>query len=397
MSKIKKISVKNIKSIVEQEIDLNGCSAIVTAGNNKGKSTLLNALTDRIRSQKPEVVLREGESEGLTELELTTGEKFLWEIKGDKEKLTFFTKDGLKMPLKREISKRFFDEKFDIDKFLNETPKKQSEMLLKLLNVDLSDLAEKYQSAYDDRTYKRRSVQDNKARLVPIDTKLPEKEIDITEINTRYKNAINSNNKINSQKTRVAEIERLVLTHNEEIKKLKENIKSLCTQKVEIEKELKESKEIDTEKLEKEINESQETNESIRKNNEAKTIKEAQEKIEKEAEDADKLVKDILKQKQDRLAKTDLPDGIQITQDGLLVDGLPLDRKQLSLSKIYITALKLASLNLAEVKTLYFDASPLDKKSLLEIHAWSNKQDYQLLIEKPDFDGGDIEYQILKD
>ena len=408
MAKIKKIHVKNIKSIIEQKIDLNGCSAIITAGNNKGKSTLLTALTDRIRGQKPDIILREGEKEGSAEIELVSGERFLWELKGDKEKLTFFTQDGLKKPLKREISKRFFAEKFDIDKFLNETPKKQSEMLLRLLGVDLSDLAIKYDAAYEDRTYKNRNVLENKARIVPIDNKLAEKEIDITEINTKYKNALTSNNEIEAQKTRVTEIEKnvldykeeidqLVLSHNEKLIKINNKIDSLVIEKVKIDTSLKKSKKINTEELAESIKTSQKTNDDIRKNNDAKKITEKQKTLEKEAFEADKLVKSIIKEKQDRLSKTDLPDGIQITQEGLRVDGLPFDRKQLSLSKIYITALKLASLNLPEVKTLYFDASALDKNSLLEIQEWANSKDYQLLIEKPDFDGGEIQYQVIKE
>jgi hypothetical protein len=38
----------------------------------------------------------------------------------------------------------------------------------------------------------------------------------------------------------------------------------------------------------------------------------------------------------------------------------------------------------------------LDKNSLLEIEKWAVENDLQLLIERPDFDGGEIEYQILE-
>ena len=156
MSKIKSITVKNIKAITEQNINLDGCSAIITAGNNKGKTTLLNVLTDRLRSEKPKVILREGEENGLAEMELTTGEKFLWEVSETKDKLTFFTKDGIKTPLVREISKRYFQEKFDIDKFLSESPKNQALLLQKFLGLELTELDREYKEAYDYRTYKNR-------------------------------------------------------------------------------------------------------------------------------------------------------------------------------------------------------------------------------------------------
>ena len=47
MTKISKISVTNLKSIQHQEIEMNGASIIVTAGNGKGKSTLTKSFFDR--------------------------------------------------------------------------------------------------------------------------------------------------------------------------------------------------------------------------------------------------------------------------------------------------------------------------------------------------------------
>lgn len=90
-----------------------------------------------------------------------------------------------------------------------------------------------------------------------------------------------------------------------------------------------------------------------------------------------------------------MPDGFGFSDDGITYNGFPFNRDSLSSSGIYIGALKLAAKQLGEVKTLYFDASFLDKNSLQEIEKWANEQDLQLLIERPDFEGGEIEYQIV--
>lgn len=82
--------------------------------------------------------------------------------------------------------------------------------------------------------------------------------------------------------------------------------------------------------------------------------------------------------------------------EGITIDGLPLDRNQISTSKLYCAALRIASMNLGEVKTLYFDASFLDKNSLAEIEQWANENDLKLLIERPDFDGGEIKYELIE-
>lgn len=44
---------------------------------------------------------------------------------------------------------------------------------------------------------------------------------------------------------------------------------------------------------------------------------------------------------------------------------------------------------------MHFDASFLDKNSLREIEFWALNNDLQLLIERPDYDAGEIKYEIL--
>lgn len=90
-----------------------------------------------------------------------------------------------------------------------------------------------------------------------------------------------------------------------------------------------------------------------------------------------------------------MPEGFCFDDDGITYKGLPFNKESLSSSAIYIAALKLAALGLGEVKMLHFDASYLDKNSLAEIEDWAKENDLQLLIERPDFDGGEIEYQLI--
>jgi len=115
------------------------------------------------------------------------------------------------------------------------------------------------------------------------------------------------------------------------------------------------------------------------------------------ADEADQKVKAIEEERKALIQTANFPDGIEITSQGILVDGFPLDKNQISTSKLYCAALRIASINLGEVKTLYFDASFLDKFTLGEIQEWANKNDLQLLIERPDFDGGEIEVQLIEE
>ncbi len=124
-------------------------------------------------------------------------------------------------------------------------------------------------------------------------------------------------------------------------------------------------------------------------------MKEGQ-KAREEAEEADQKVKAIEQEKQEAIAEADFPEGFDIDENGLTYNGFPLSEKQISTSSKYIAALKLGAMVLGKVKTLHFDASSLDNNSLFEVQQWADGKDLQLLIERPDFDGGDIKYELIE-
>jgi hypothetical protein len=111
---------------------------------------------------------------------------------------------------------------------------------------------------------------------------------------------------------------------------------------------------------------------------------------------ADEKVKSIQSEKNKMIAGAKIPDEFKITDSGILYNGLPLTDSQISSSSKYIAALKLGAMVLGKLRTMHFDASFLDKNSLAEIQLWANENDLQLLIERPDYDGGEIKYQIIK-
>lgn len=132
MAKVKKITVSNLKAISALTADFNGCTAIITGGNNKGKSSFLRSLPERLRGNKNGLILKEGEKDGMAEFELTTGEKFAWNFDGKKEKLTYTSERNITQAVTKDISKTYFPDLFDVDKFLTDTPQKQSKKLQEL-------------------------------------------------------------------------------------------------------------------------------------------------------------------------------------------------------------------------------------------------------------------------
>lgn len=446
MSKIKRITVSNLKAIAETSANFNGCTAIVTAGNNKGKTTLLKGIFERIRGIKPEKILRIGESEGFAECELTTGEKFKWEFKTVKdalrEKLTYISQKDIKSSVTREIAQTFFPQIFDVDAFLSAQPATQRKMLQKLVGLDFTDVDNRYKESYDERESKNRrsleakikfdaAVMPENVAAVDIVQLLSDKDAIRTKLNWEYLD----NKKYNETLRTNYNDERYRVQENWYRRQEQENNKAKAIENAEVSLDklitlgytgsevrnwintLPRKQEIDIEvevskikqpvyikempddtplkEIEAKINEAGETNRKAQLYKDWDDLRTAMHNANKESGEADKKVKAIEKERMDMIRGANMPEGFSFSDDGILYQNLPFTRQQLSSSGIYIAALKLANMTLGEVKTLHFDASFLDKNSLNEIEAWANENDLQLLIERPDFEGGEIEYQII--
>lgn len=415
MSKVKRITVTNIKAIQSQVADFNGCTAIVSGGNNKGKSTLLRVLADRLRGIAPENIIRQGEKEGFYEMELTTGEKFRWNIDTKKEKLTFVSEKDIKSSLTKEIRSYYFPPVFDVDKFLTDEPGKQRKTLSKLSNVDLDEIDKKISAATEERTWARKKQDEEKIKwdaFDAIDPKLPKDNISYSSVVESIQTELNTvalhNEQIKGLVYKVDFKKTSLEVNKKEIEALKLKIKEYEDANMLLETDIdkgetylkRPEKQIKTESdilvIKNRLSESEEKLEVVNKNIQAIAQKEAWNKSVTNWELADKEVKRLIADKDEAIKTSGLPEGFGFNDEGITYNNLPFNKQSLSTSAVYIAALKLASVGLGEVKTLHFDASSLDRKSLNEVNVWAETQNLQLLIERPDFDGGEITYELIE-
>lgn len=407
MSKIKKITVSNLKAVAALTADFNGCTAIITGGNNKGKSSFLKSLPERLRGNKPDLVLKAGEKEGFAEWELTTGEKFVWSFDEKKEKLTFITERNIKTSLTKDISSHYFPPVFDVDAFLNSPPSKQKAVLQKLTGIDFTEIDALYKEAYENRAYANKKLAEEKARLQLVDPALPIAELPTEELEKEIAGIDTHNLRYTDIKNRLQEKKSQVADNDKEIAELTAKIESIRQKSVAINKEIsageawlcddKNKLKLNGEELKKQLADLKGKNKEIQQNQKNKDQQLVVDKCEANAKAADAEVKRIEAEKLDVIKNASMPDGFGFSDDGIIYNGFEFSKEQLSSSGIYIAALKLAALGLGEVKTLHFDASYLDKNSLAEIEKWAEENDLQLLIERPDFEGGEIEYQLLQE
>lgn len=444
MSKIKLLRAENFKAIENFEAEFKGCSAIITAGNDKGKTSFLRGLIDRIRFIRPDIIVRKGAEEGQQEMILDSGEKFIWEYdnKGF-DKLYYVTDKNVKKSVTKELGARFFPEGFDVDRFLNSSPKEQRKQLQAIAKIDFTEIDTRYQKAYDERTEKNaeaerfhvkltKMLEVPKVEFVDMETLKARKEAERNRLNGLYtKNKAENDAARSEWNNKCRAIDKECSDHND-AQKAKQDItekanrslrelaglgyggsevadwigrllKEIAPFKVAADLYPKEPAYIEErpsdaelQKIDSEILAATETNNRAQAYKDYIDFKANTDKAKIEAEEADGLVKAIDAERTEMISKADFPEGVSMDANGVTISGLPFIREQLSSSVIYKTALKLAAMNLGKVKTIYFDASYLDKQSLLDIEEWAHSKGLQLLIERPDFEGGEITYELIE-
>jgi len=409
MSKVKKITISNLKAVSNQTATFNGCSAILTAGNNKGKTTFLRGLFDRLRGNKNEDIIKHGEKEGFAEAELTTGEKIKWEFtnsKGFKEKLTYTSEKNIKQSVTKELMNFLTPPLFDVDEFLQAAPAKQKTILQKLTGIDFTEIDRVFEAAYEERTFANRKLAEEKAKFTGIDPDLPETESSVIELEKGLAGIDAHNMQYKNFQVRLREKKDQCNKNDGEIIRLRNLITDLENENIQLNIQInagdkwindeKNQPKNNAEILKQQIEDTRKKNEAIRLNNLAKEQRKELEKAETNAVLADADVKRIEAEKLDVIKNASMPEGFGFDDEGITYNGFAFNKQSLSSSGIYIAALKLAALQLGDIKTLHFDASFLDKNSLAEIEAWANENDLQLLIERPAFDGSEISYEIIQ-
>ncbi|MBD3198005.1 MAG: hypothetical protein GF317_23345 [Candidatus Lokiarchaeota archaeon] len=154
--KIVKINAENIKAISQFSAFFGGKSAHITGKNKRGKSTAIRVLIDKLQGLEPAKVTKIGEQNGRYEMHLTDGSRFEWKFgENGYEKIDYYPGGALK-PAKREvfrsICKQYFVNQFDIQKFLTTSePRKRLQMISELINIDLTDVNNRYKEVYAAR------------------------------------------------------------------------------------------------------------------------------------------------------------------------------------------------------------------------------------------------------
>lgn len=390
--KIQRIQIQNLKAVDEAQMDLGGCSAIVFGGNEKGKTTLLRSLIDRFRGEKPGMIVKDGETNGYYLMELTDGSQIKWDFTQKTEKFQFITKDGIKQTtgVIKAIRDQYFGSKFDIDKFLNSSPKEQTKELQKLAGIDFSQINEQYNKAYKERRDAKKDLDWLQKQDITKPEPLEKPDVDAArEFVRKEKRKRENKNTIKKWLDAILEFEESPLSECIDFNMAREVYKTA------------EDSEYSDEDLDKYLENTytQESNYQyyLEKVDQYDKWENEIGKTKKSLSQCEYKLEQIENKRKKMIQNANIPEGFEFMEEQIYYQGFPLSSNQISSSGKYIAALKLGRLVLGDLQAMHFDASNLDKHSLAQIQEWADRYDLQLLIERPEFDGGDIKYEIVQE
>jgi hypothetical protein len=400
--RIVKFVIENYKALKgKNEFNPDGASFMLIGKNGEGKTSAGRAIIDFLTKSVPSKPVTKGEDAGYVEYEFDNGQKLLAKFsENGTQKLELLSPEGLKINTPKELIQKLTGSgmAFDIDEFMGMAPKPRRELLEKIAGVDLSDLNAKEKEFEDLRRDANAEAKAAYARCKPFDAKLADlDEVDVSE-SIETLSAMNVANAayekvekgIEQRRSKIAELYAKIDEMNKEIQIYESEI-SKGNEWMEDAKKFTDT-EIENQEL------------LIKKADEIKEAKRLKKDVEdyntksEKAIEYDEKIKDIRNEKESRIKAASLPaEGLAFDGDDLLIDGIPFESSQIAASRKLIAAIQIAASMLGEIKYLHFDGAALDKASADKILDWAEKNDLQLCLERPLWEGGDgVRMEIIE-
>jgi len=389
--KILKAIIQNYKAIHRVEITPKGNITIISGANSEGKSSLIEALTTTIakKDKGKDALVRKGSDGAIIEIDL--GDRVIKRnIKGDKDELEVYTKEGYVVKRPRSILDELTDgRKFDVMTFITGSPKEQRNLLMELAGLSFDKLDGDKNVVYNDRTLVGRERDSLKGQLdgmkynadalvslVNTQELLEEIKV-INKHNSEIKSSLMS---LNAQKEKCDNIKLEISQVQERLLLLKGQYKDADTILSKMEWANKDLKEKETFDLETKLSGAEEANEKFRQNQKRAEV---EEKLYAKTDEFTKKTEELKKiedDKVDQLKHAIFPiKGLSLTDDGVLYNDLPLENESRS-NKLKV-AISIAIAIPTELRTIILDdAEVLDDENMKIVDDMMVKNDYQAII-----------------
>ena len=405
------LSFENYKLIESAEFNLNGSHIYFIEGsNNKGKTSVKTAIASLMTAKNvtDEPVTR-GQKKGHVSgiLPAADGNQYQvdWRFTNEKSVFEVTKPDGKKISSVNEIRDLFKYTHFSISEFLSwslsaEGVRKQQKIILNLLSQEARDkydlLSAQESEFFDSRKDKKKELDILKKQISSLskeDELLLTNEAKslerITQLESQLKELYNQNSKLLKLRERVEKFQAAMSVCDLEDKKQSalETDLSICIASINKSIEsLPKDCELEIEKINAAIKSG---NEYIAKINSAKAKKtvydEQNEKIvtaEKELSDLEKDLDSVRQQKKKLILDAKLPFDIEMTEEGITIDGFKFSEHQVCRSKaVKVVAALMCAINPSPI-LLLDEVNSLDNQSLEELHDLAKEKGKIMIFDK---------------
>lgn len=412
------VEIRNILGVKHIDWDLEGSVMWIIGGENgEAKSSCLKAIAGTLIGPKqmdnaPSVWLKKDEKHGSVKMELS-GSDVLMDDKGftmemivkrkpgggeTVPKIILTDSSGEKAGNPREMFKDLFNYKaLDPMAFTRMKPKERLETLRKLVGVDTTELDEEYKKKFTDRTAAGKEEKRLKAKLdlmekpkgAPkelVDTKKLMEELEVA----RKHNADRSRIEIQASEFKERHAQHLdnITSLEREIEEIrarieKENLaQKECLERAnQLFKKFSEIDEIDTSKIESQIENASDLNQLYRDNEDYKSAKAEHKKAEEAWSKLDNRLEAIREEKQELIESAEFPvEGMEFDDNDIILNDLPFSQAQESMQIEASTRIGMA-LNPELKMLIIWDGSALGVKALERIEEIAKENDFLVLVE----------------
>ena len=416
--KIVNLVAENVKKLTAIDITPNDNLVMVTGKNGAGKSSVLDCIVMALCGGRsiPQVPIKKGKDKGKIVIDL-----------GDHQITRSFTKEGsyLKIVARDGVAmkspQKFLDTivgniSFDPLEFLNNEEKKQRDILLNLIGVNVDALDKEDERLREERKVIGRELNTFESQIKAIKSPpehTPDEEISATDLTDKLQDAMTFNSSIQADtianeniresakreiqdvknKTeRIAAIMMEVKNLEEDIVRLNQTVSEKKEQYIAKKKEIAERVPIDIDEIRKEIASIGILNQAVRIKKDWLRLKGDVAASKKRYDQWSEKIAKITSDRADMLSKAKMPvAGLSFDDGGLLYNGIPLaqasDGEKLMVSLGISMAIN-PTLKVLRIK----DGSLLDQSNRKIINDMIHDKDYQLWFETV---GVDSEVGIL--
>lgn len=406
MRTITELWLQNILRIKAVKIRPDGKVVKIAGKNAQGKSSILDGILMVLRGPRayPDKPILDGADDGAGRIDL--GDIVVTRDIGNGRLVVEDKQSGEKIRRPQEFLDSLLSKyTFDPLALLKMSPQEQAEEVKRILGIDFSDLDARYEELYEQRRIKTRDLKAAETYLqnAPGDPNGETQEVSIQNLMDRYNEMLqenlhrdelraklaslrdkyeNINSKIDENTKKINEMKKMIERMEAENSRLSLELNQTSLEGKRIRDALSEGEDYNLDSIRKAINDVELKNKKIRDNIEAKRIKDQVDTLRQELAGIKQEIKAINDAKKERLSNSDIPiKGLEITDEGLLYNGLPLS--QASQSEQIRIGFSLAIADSPDVSVvLVKEASLLDEDSLSEVAKLAEEVGFQVWLER---------------